>query len=72
MTDAEREALVERMAEVIAGADGNDWQALESTYNGRQAKAVSRKQAFAALAVAEPVVRADERERCARMEAADE
>ena len=64
MTDADREALVERMASVIARADGNDWQALESTYNGRQAKAVYRKQAFAALSVAEPVVREDEREAC--------
>ncbi len=79
MTDAERDALVERMAEeihiAIRTACSQGWDALpwaelvaacdgvEGT-NGFALLCARRNAARAALAVAEPVVRADEREAC--------
>ena len=53
MTAEQREALVERMAEAIVAVG----------YNPATAADIAR----AALAVAEPVVRADEREVCAKV-----
>jgi len=58
MTDAERAALVERMATAMAEMSGllqwneiNDW-----------GKGIWRRRAIAALAVAEPVIREDEQD----------
>lgn len=56
MTDAEREALVERMTDAAADAYmDNEW----ITFTAAMRAAIR-----AALAVAEPVVREDEREAC--------
>ena len=56
MSDAERDALVERMADAAADAYmDNEW----ITFTAAMRAAIR-----AALAVAEPVVREDERERC--------
>lgn len=61
MTDAEREALVEAMAEAL-------WRhALGfSISDANRFRDYWREKARAALAVAEPAIRADEREACAR------
>lgn len=59
MTEAEREALVERMTDAAADAYmDNEW----ITFTAAMRAAIR-----AALAVAEPVVREDEREACAKV-----
>lgn len=66
MTDAERKALVERMAEAICDADARygaaPWKAIKDVEAIGPDRQWYRHLARAALSVAEPVVREDERE----------